>query len=438
MTERAFHAIADIFPLMDGQPMADLITDIQQHGLREPIWLYEGQILDGRNRYRACLAAGVEPVFVDFNGDYDQAYRFSISLNLHRRHLTDDQRKTFAADDSNVNRGELNQYTEKSNNGYSNRSIQNNQKTTRTDAAELWNVPVRGIEEAKRIKKTVKPEIYNLVKFGDLKLAEARRIGQNLSSEQQLAILKKEDPKAVQQAAKEIQAKKKKARRDELSQQKQDYLKAARQEKKKPFPDRCQLIYQDFRVAEIADNSLDRIITDPPYGHDYIPVYRDLAQFAVRTLKPDGVMLVMCGQMWFPEFLNQLIQSELHYQWLMAYLTPGGQSPRLFQRKVNTFWKPVLVFSKGESVPDWFGDVVTSATNDNDKRFHEWGQSESGFRQLVDRFTRPGQTVCDPFMGAGTTLLAALQYGCQVIGIEWDELMFHQASKRLQEAVNRV
>ena len=84
---------------------------------------------------------------------------------------------------------------------WSNSTTLENKKITREDASKLWNVPIGGIAEAKRIKKTVEPEIYNLVKSGDLKLAEARRIGQNLSTEQQLAILKKEDPKAVQQAA---------------------------------------------------------------------------------------------------------------------------------------------------------------------------------------------------------------------------------------------
>ena len=51
---------------------------------------------------------------------------------------------------------------------------------------------------------------------------------------------------------------------------------------------------------------------------------------------------------------------------------------------INIGWKPVLLFGK---VPDRIGDVVSSAVNDNDKRFHDWGQSESGMGRLV---TRPG------------------------------------------------
>lgn len=53
------HPLADLFPMMDGQAFEDLVDDIRNNGLRQPIVLLDNQIIDGRNRNRACQEAGV-------------------------------------------------------------------------------------------------------------------------------------------------------------------------------------------------------------------------------------------------------------------------------------------------------------------------------------------------------------------------------------------
>ena len=63
------HPYADILPLLEGEAFDALVADIRANGLLEPITLYEGMILDGRNRWNACKAAGVEPQFREFDGD---------------------------------------------------------------------------------------------------------------------------------------------------------------------------------------------------------------------------------------------------------------------------------------------------------------------------------------------------------------------------------
>lgn len=84
------HPAAEFFPLMSDAEYATFKADIETNGLREDIWLYEGRILDGRNRYRACRELGIVPRFRTYHGDSPTA--FAWSLNGERRHLSNAQR----------------------------------------------------------------------------------------------------------------------------------------------------------------------------------------------------------------------------------------------------------------------------------------------------------------------------------------------------------
>ena len=86
------HPLAALFPLLQGPELDALVEDIRANGLRVPIVLHGGKILDGRNRYRACQAAGVEPRFEEFEGTDEEALALAVSLNVSRRHLSTPQK----------------------------------------------------------------------------------------------------------------------------------------------------------------------------------------------------------------------------------------------------------------------------------------------------------------------------------------------------------
>lgn len=95
MENLQLHPLCTLFPRITGIDFEYLRADIAANGLREPIVVHEGMILDGGNRYRACLEAGVEPSIKEFDGG--NLVSFVLSANLHRRHLTPGQAAAIVA-----------------------------------------------------------------------------------------------------------------------------------------------------------------------------------------------------------------------------------------------------------------------------------------------------------------------------------------------------
>ena len=89
------HPLAGLFPPMGRYEYEDFKEDIRRNGLQMPIVLFDGRILDGRNRYLACKELGIPPRFVNYEGDDPEGV--VASLNLQRRHLNPSQRAMIAA-----------------------------------------------------------------------------------------------------------------------------------------------------------------------------------------------------------------------------------------------------------------------------------------------------------------------------------------------------
>jgi N6-adenosine-specific RNA methylase IME4/ParB-like chromosome segregation protein Spo0J len=158
------HPLADLFPLMDGSEYQALVEDIRVRGLISPIIMLDGMILDGRNRYRACIDAGVPVQTENFTGD--DPLGWVISSNLHRRHLNESQRAMIAAKLANMRQGErtdLAQICAKS----------------QDRAAELLNISRRTVQHAAVVRDHAVPELAQKVERGELAVsvaAEAARL----------------------------------------------------------------------------------------------------------------------------------------------------------------------------------------------------------------------------------------------------------------------
>lgn len=182
-----------------------------------------------------------------------------------------------------------------------------------------------------------------------------------------------------------------------------------------PIQVRVDIRHGDFREALADLEHVDAIITDPPYPAEYLDLLDDLAAWSDKVLAPDGVMAVLMGQTHLPEVYRRL-DGGRPYRWTACLLTPGAGYASM-PRRLQSNWKPVLIYGGGPR----FSDVIRSeGTDANAKANHKWGQDYAAFHTLVERLTKPGQTVVDPFMGSGTTLLAANALGRHAIGADVD------------------
>lgn len=93
-----FHPASDVFPMMPEPAYQELVDDIRDHGQSYPVRVWNDMILDGRNRWRACEELGIDCVRELFHGNEQEAIDLILSLNLQRRNLTSEQRRSVVAD----------------------------------------------------------------------------------------------------------------------------------------------------------------------------------------------------------------------------------------------------------------------------------------------------------------------------------------------------
>lgn len=88
---KGVHPAADLFPMVEGDNFRELCADIKERGLAQPITVdRDGLLLDGRNRLMACFETNQEVLVEEYLGS--DPVQFSLSANLHRRHLNAGQR----------------------------------------------------------------------------------------------------------------------------------------------------------------------------------------------------------------------------------------------------------------------------------------------------------------------------------------------------------
>lgn len=168
--EPKYHELSTVFTSFeDTQEFDGIVVSIKQYGLFEPILMWQGWIVDGRHRHKACLKADVKPTYeylpddMPFNVVRDRV----VAANLMRRHLTTGQRAMTAAALANMTVGGTgsNQHEKSKRNNCSD-------SKSNKDAADQLNVSDMSVKRAKAIKRDA-PDLAEEVSKGNMTLNAA-------------------------------------------------------------------------------------------------------------------------------------------------------------------------------------------------------------------------------------------------------------------------
>ncbi|MGO9197342.1 MAG: DNA modification methylase [Acidimicrobiales bacterium] len=193
----------------------------------------------------------------------------------------------------------------------------------------------------------------------------------------------------------------------------------------------------DFRevLADLADQSVDAIVTDPPYDADGVPIFEPFGAFALRVLKPSRLAVVYAGHLQLDREMDLLARGGLTYMWHGAVVLTGRHT-RVRTRMVFGQHRSVLLYSAGPYRPrSWLNDLVFGAGRGGpeERPLHPWQQALDPVRHWVRQVSEPGELVVDPFIGSGTTVVAAVMEGRRFLGCDIDPGCVETTRRRLVE-----
>ena len=176
--------------------------------------------------------------------------------------------------------------------------------------------------------------------------------------------------------------------------------------------------FQDV-LAHLANGSVDLVLTDPPWQWDdaTLSLWDDLGAFCARVLRPGRALIAYSGSGCLAAAIDGLGQ-HLDYVWAGALLLPGRHNEvrAVMARDAST---PIVFFAKGRYQPrHWFINSLSSPGAEKDA--HPWQKPLGNVAYYLERFSEAGELVCDPFLGGGTTAVAAQQAGRRFIGCDVD------------------
>lgn len=397
---------AKLLPGLSHQEFEALRQSIKNEGVRDPILIDEdGAILDGHNRHKidpdapTRTVSGLSPA---------EKEAFVIRVNLSRRNLSPSQRRILERKTMRRVALELRKEDAK--------------KNTQERVARLLGVARETVRNwfmpNGQSANTHSPDAR--VKIPVTEYPKILKRHQDGESQESIADDYHVDQSAISRIiTKETKAEQKRAQR-RLTIAKLD-------------SEELGIHHGDFREAGniVPDDSVDLVFCDPPYDEESVPMYRDLAVYAARILRPGGWCLAYSGHTFLPQIIDHMRES-LTYGWTFGIQHTGGDL-RYRKLKLQNKWKPILGFYRPplEVWWDWFPDFTSGG---KEKDAHEWQQATAEAEHFIRGLSPEDGLVVDPFCGSGTTCVAAKTAGRRWIAFDTKLDSVEKARERIHDS----
>ncbi len=400
------------YQVLGWRPVADFESLLKSIDFQQQVQLPivkddKGNTLDGHHRELGHKLLKIkEPLKVQTLGKMPEAEKryYALTVNLVRRQVTRKQRREIIAEEL--------------------------RRTPDLSSSALSNICGTTTKTVETIKK-------EMIANGEIpQLDRVRRRNGGTYPVPHIVTAQK---KAAERAQKALSQLGEDAPKKPITMQNAEYMAKAKHRDevaKKPLPkllpSDIHIVHADFRKLKIADNSIDLILTDPPYQKTELHLWREMAELAACALKPGGHLVAYSGIVHLPEVFAALCNS-LEYVWTISISQRKGL--KLIQKtQSRSAWRPVLVSCKGKYQPnEGFDDMLDGSQSE--KKYHDWQQPLPEARYFVEKFSKPGDLVLDPFAGSFTNAIASYELGRRFLGCDIEEKNVRLGKHRLAEAV---
>lgn len=406
---------------IDLSTIFELSNSIKENGLYHPIIIDKNyNLLSGYKRLISHLMINLS--HIECSISYNK--NVNVEENLCRSHLDD------------IEIGELlleRDKQDKTKRKGDNRYTINNKLLDNNDISKMLGVSIRTIQRKKQIAKNIIPELKDKLR--------GTQYGKQTNDLLHISKLPTKNQKLICNLIDDNQQKKlgyyvNEARKQIRIEEGQKYIDALTLDNNLRN-DKIKLYNTDFTKLPIEDNTIDIIFTDPPYLKEYKQVYLQLARQSNKWLKDGGLLFVYCEKYQLLDVINTL-SSYLNYQWQIIIKYNSSVEFSKTNYKIFSSYKMLLFFSKGQPKKKkhnpYLKDVIESPKTPciNAKRFHKWGQSIVECDYILEQMTETNDTLVEPFMGSGTTIISGIKKGLSVIGAEIEQKSYQTTQKRVE------